>query len=124
MKQNGGGRRSSKRSKIELYASVLEVIKRYPEGARVTKMSYGVGVPIDRLKQILNDLNSFGLIQVITDVEDGDGAKKKKYYNGNSEGDAAVFYLLTPRAFEFLETYWKMRSFLEVFGSDIQNELY
>ncbi|HXQ92836.1 MAG TPA: winged helix-turn-helix domain-containing protein [Nitrososphaerales archaeon] len=93
-------RASSKRSKIELYATVLEVIKRYPEGSRITKMSYGVGVPIDRLKTILVDLTSFGLVQTLTDEEE--------------EG---IFYTLTPRAFDFLETYWKMKSYLETFGT-------
>lgn len=96
-------RRSTKRSRIELYATVLEVIKRYPEGARITKMSYGVGVPIDRLKPILEDLTSFGLVQTLIsdDINEEQG----------------VFYGLTPRALEFLETYWKMQSFLESFGS-------
>jgi len=93
--------KTPKRSRVELYATVLEVIKRYPEGSRITKMSYGVGVPIDRLKAILSDLTSYGLVQTITD-EDDDG----------------VFYTLTPRAFDFLETYWKMRSFLEAFGGE------
>lgn len=93
--------RNSKRSRVELYATVLEVIKRYPEGSRITKMSYGVGVPIDRLKSILADLSTYGLVQTLTDEED--------------EG---VFYTLTPRALDFLETYWKMRSFLEAFGGE------
>ena len=96
--------KSSKRSRVELYATVLEVIKRYPEGSRITKMSYGVGVPIDRLKKILSDLTSYGLVQTLKDEED-DG----------------VFYALTPRALDFLETYWKMKSFLETFGGDNQS---
>jgi predicted transcriptional regulator len=90
----------TKRSKIELYATVLEVIKRYPEGARITKMSYGSGVPIDRLKIIVENLTSYGLVQTITDEEE--------------EG---IYYVLTPRALEFLETFWKMKGFLEVFGA-------
>jgi predicted transcriptional regulator len=94
-------RKSAKRSRVELYATVLEVIKRYPEGSRITKMSYGVGVPIDRLKVILTDLTSYGLVQTISDEED--------------EG---VYYTLTPRAFDFLDTYWKMRSYLEAFGEE------
>ena len=93
--------KSPKRSKVELYAKVLEVIKQYPEGSRVTKMSYGVGVPIDRLKTILSDLTTYGLVQTITDEEE--------------EG---VYYTLTPRALDFLETYWKMRSFLEAFEGE------
>jgi predicted transcriptional regulator len=99
--KNGKRGKSSKRSRVELYATVLEVIKRYPEGSRITKMSYGVGVPIDRLKTILNDLTDYGLVQTLTDEEE--------------EG---VFYTLTPRALDFLDTYWKMRSFLEAFGGE------
>ena len=98
-------RRNSKRSKIELYATVLEVIKRYPEGSRITKMSYGVGVPIDRLKPILVDLTSYGLVQTLTDDEE--------------EG---VFYVLTPRALDFLETYSKMQSFLETFKGTVATD--
>jgi len=105
-------RRSSKRSKVELYATVLEVIKRYPEGARITKMSYGVGVPIDRLKLILDDLVRFGLVQtIVLDEESVD-----------EDVGTATFYGLTPRAFDFLETYWKMRSFLETFGTKVSSE--
>ena len=99
--------RSTKRSKIELYATVLEVIKRYPEGARITKMSYGVGVPIDRLKFILKNLISFGLVQTLS---------------ADEEQETGFFYCLTPRAFDFLETYWKMQSFLEVFGSAVRSD--
>lgn len=91
---------------MELYATVLEVIKVHPEGARITKMSYGVGVPIDRLKPILSDLASFGLLQTLI----------------SEDKDEGTFYVLTPRAFEFLETYWKMKSFLEVFGSSVQRD--
>ncbi len=91
---------------MELYATVLEVIKVHPEGARITKMSYGVGVPIDRLKPILNDLASFGLLQTLI----------------SEDKDEGRFYVLTPRAFEFLETYWKMKSFLEVFGGSVQRD--
>ena len=95
----------TKRSKIELYATVLEVIKRYPEGARITRMSYGCGVPIDRLKAILENLVSFGLVQTMTD-----------------EQEEGTYYVLTPRALEFLETFWKMKGFLEVFGGKVSSE--
>jgi predicted transcriptional regulator len=107
MKEQRRKTRSSKRSKIELYSTVLEVIKRYPEGVRITKMSYGVGVPIDRLRDILKDLILFGLVQTLTDE------------NGSGE---SVFYGLTPRAFEFLETYWRMKGFLEVFGHAVETD--
>ena len=91
------GRRGSKRSKTDLYAEVLEVITHYPEGARITKLSYGVGVPVDRLKLIVDRLCSFGLAN-------------------KSNDDEGTYYGVTPRGMEFLDTFWKMRGFLEEFG--------
>jgi hypothetical protein len=41
-------------------------------------------------------------------VEDDDG--------GNA--GATYCYGVTPRGLEFLDTYWKMKGFLEVFGED------
>jgi predicted transcriptional regulator len=91
-------RSSTKRSKTELYAEVLEVITRYPEGVRITRLSYGVGVPIDRLKLLVERLCSYGLATRWTTDED------------------EVLYGLTPRGMEFLDTFWKMNGFLEEFG--------
>ena len=89
-----------KRSKADLYATILEVIRRYPEGERITRISYGVGVPVDRLKVMVEKLGAMGMVRKITVDED----EKGSYY-----------YSVTPRALEFLETYWKMKGFLEVF---------
>jgi hypothetical protein len=52
-------------------------------------------------------LLSLGSVQKLTDE------------NGNGEG---VFYGLIPRAFELLETYWKMKGFLEVFGRAVESD--
>lgn len=90
-------RRKSKRSKTELYAQVLEVITHYPEGARVTRLSYGVGVPVDRLKILVEKLCSYGLA--------------RKSANGSE-----VSYGITPRGLEFLDTYFKIEGFFEEFG--------
>jgi predicted transcriptional regulator len=83
----------------------LEVIKSHPEGARITRISYGVGVPIDRLKVMVEALSSYGLILTMTDDEDDD----------------EIYYGVTPRGQEFLETYWKMKGFLASFGEDSQS---
>lgn len=91
------GRRSSKRSKTDLYAQVLEVITRYPEGVKITRLSYGVGVPVDRLKTLVEALCSNGLLRKSTNEDD-------------------VVYGATPRGLEFLETYWKMKGFFEILG--------
>jgi hypothetical protein len=35
--------------------------------------------------------------------------------SADDDEKGAYYYGLTPRALEFLETYWKMKGFLEVF---------
>jgi predicted transcriptional regulator len=93
------GRRNSKRSKTELYAQILEVITHYPEGVKITRLSYGVGVPVDRLKLLVERLSSYGLVRKTDD-----------------EGE--VVFGATPRGLEFLDTYSKMNGFLEEFGGN------
>ena len=89
--------RETKRSRTDLYAQVLEVLIRYPEGGKITRVSYGVGVPVDRLRKILEALSSYGLAKKIALQEQ-------------------TLYFATPRGLEFLDTYWKMKGFLEIFG--------
>ena len=90
---------STKRSRADLYASVLEVIRTYPEGGRITRISYGVGVPVDRLKTLVERLCSFGLVAKAVDGDD-------------------VYYGVTARGLEFLDTYRKMNGFLVAFGKE------
>lgn len=99
--------RKTKRSKVDLYATILEVIRRYPEGGRITRISYGVGVPVDRLKVMVDALGANGLVRRFA-AEDGE--------DGNA--GAAYCYAVTTRGLEFLDTYWKMKGFLEAFGED------
>ncbi len=93
-----------KRSKVDLYATILEVIRRYPEGGRITRISYGVGVPVDRLKVMVEALSANGLVRKIA-VEEEEGDEAGVYY-----------FAVTARGLEFLETYWKMKGFLAAFG--------
>jgi predicted transcriptional regulator len=74
----------------------LEVITHYPEGVRITRLSYGVGVPVDRLKTLVTRLCALGLAR-------------------SSEGEG-VTYGITPRGLEFLDTHARMNSFLEELG--------
>jgi predicted transcriptional regulator len=90
-------RRETKRSKTDLYAQVLEVLIRYPEGGKITRISYGVGTPIDRLRKILDALSDYGLARKLT-------------------SDQQTLYFATLRGLEFLDTYWKMNGFFEIFG--------
>jgi len=89
--------RETKRSRTDLYAQVLEVLIRYPEGGKITRVSYGVGVPVDRLRKILEALSDYGLTRKMV-------------------VDEQTLYFATPRGLEFLDTYWKMKGFLEIFG--------
>lgn len=88
--------RSTKRSKTDIYATILEVVRRSPGGGKITRMSYGVGVPIDRLRIMVDDLTDFGLLR-------------------RNTADSETVYTATPRGLEFLETYWKMNGYLETF---------
>ena len=86
----------TKRSKADIYATILEVVRRNPGGGRITRVSYGVGVPLDRLRVMVDDLTAFGLLRRTT-------------------ADGETTYTATPRGLEFLDTYWKMNGYLETF---------
>ncbi len=83
-----------RREATDLYATVLEVVKRYHGAARITRVSYGAGMPVDRLRLLMDRLLALGLLQ----SEDVDGRP---------------VFDITPRGQEFLDTYWKMRGFVE-----------
>ncbi len=88
-----------RRNTVDIYAEVLEVVKRYGGHGRVTRISYGVGMPVDRLKKFLASLERFGLVR------------------GDRESEPiGVFYIVTARGQEFLDTYWRMKGFLEALG--------
>jgi class 3 adenylate cyclase len=86
----------TKRSKADIYATILEVVRRNPGGGRITRVAYGVGVPLDRLRVMIEDLTAFGLLRRRTT-------------------DDETTYTATPRGLEFLDTYWKMNGYLETF---------
>jgi predicted transcriptional regulator len=93
-------RPSRRRERTELFAEILEVVKHHHGRARLTRMSYAVGMPVDRLKLALGRLRSLSLI----DVEDLGGV---------------TVYDLTVRGQQFLDTYWKMRAFTELLARDV-----
>lgn len=82
----------SRRTTLDLYAQILEVLRAKGGRERITKLSYGVGMPVDRLKNFLQRLSEAGLVNI---TERGD-----------------VYFVLTRRGVDFLEAYWKMKSFL------------
>ncbi len=96
-------RNESKRSKTQLYAAILEVLIGYPEGVKITRLSYGVGVPVDRLRSMVENLCSLGLMRRLSD-------------------DEGTYYFASPRGLEFLDTYWRMQGFLETFSEKSPSE--
>ena len=92
-----GSPESPRRREVsDLYATVLEVVKRYHGAARITRISYGAGMPVDRLRNFLDRLLLLGLLT-------------------SEEIDGRAAFDITPRGQEFLDTYWKMRGYIEVF---------
>jgi class 3 adenylate cyclase len=96
--------RTSKRSKADIYATILEVVRRNPGGGRITRVSYGVGVPLDRLRVMIDDLIAFGLLRKTTSEDE-------------------TTYAATSRGLEYLDTYWKMNGYLEAFDQTPTRDL-
>lgn len=82
-----------RRSPVELYAEILEVLRRRAAPCRVTRLSYAVGMPVDRTRRALAVLVRLGLAA--------------------PGGDQITSWRLTPRGYEFLQTYGKLRSYFE-----------
>ncbi|HTW56138.1 MAG TPA: winged helix-turn-helix domain-containing protein [Thermoplasmata archaeon] len=97
--RSDGLRVSRRREVTDLYATVLEVVKRYHGAARITRVSYGAGMPVDRLRTFLDRLLALGLLR-------------------SEELDGRPVFEITVRGQEFLDTYWKMSAFLSVLSSD------
>lgn len=81
-----------RRTTLDLYAEILQVLKAKGGSERITKLSYGVGMPVDRLKDFLQRLSQAGLIRIT--------------------GESETLYKLTPRGTEFIDAYWKVKNFL------------
>jgi predicted transcriptional regulator len=92
-------RRAPRRERTDLYAQVLEVVKKFRGEARVTRISYAVGMPVDRLKRALGRLQELDLLRC-------------------EQFGETTLYCLTPRGQQFLDTYWRMRAFVELLERD------
>jgi len=80
-----------RRTKYDIYADIIEIIAR--KGVcSLTRVSYGVNMPVDRTKKVLNFLASHGFIREIA-VDDS-----KKYG-------------ATKWGLEYLEIFKRMRKF-------------
>lgn len=84
-----------RREQTDLYATILEVMKRYHGMGRITRISYGAGMPVDRLRSAIDRLVGLGLAR-------------------GRDLDGHVAYEITARGQEFLTTYWRMRGYVEL----------
>lgn len=85
---------SRRREQTDLFATILEVVKRHQGRARITRVSYGAGMPVDRLRRAVERLMTLGLL-------------------ASEDFDGHTVYAVTVRGQEFLNTYWKMRAYTE-----------
>jgi predicted transcriptional regulator len=81
-----------RRSPLDLYAELLEVLRRAASPCRITRLSYAVGMPVDRTHRAVSYLVQLGLV--------------------TRSSDETPAWRLTRRGYEFLQTYWRLRSFL------------
>ena len=92
-----------KRSRIDIYADILEFLKRHPDGLQVTRLSYGAGLPIDRINLMLETLTSCELIQVhVTGLPLGENLNQRRHYS------------ITRKGLEFIEAYKKIQGLITI----------
>jgi predicted transcriptional regulator len=90
-----------RRSPVDLYATILEVAKRYGGEGRITRISYGAGMPVNRLRRFVERLVALDLLH-------------------EERHDGWSTYSVTRRGQEFLDTYWKMRGFVGLLEAEIR----
>jgi predicted transcriptional regulator len=90
-----------KRERLDIYADILEVLKHQPQGVLITRISYGAGLPIDRIKPMLDGLAHCELVAVRAR---GDPLQSSLIQRR--------FYYVTRKGLEFLETYRRIRDML------------
>ena len=87
-----------KRSRMDIYNDILEFLKRHPDGCQVTRLSYGAGLPIDRINQMLETLSRCDLVKVhVIGQPLQDNLNQRRYYG------------ITRKGLEFLEAYKKIQ---------------
>ncbi len=90
-----------KRSRIDIYADIIEYLKRQPEGVQVTRLSYGAGLPIDRIKPMLDILARCELIKIhVVGPPLQASLTERRYFS------------ITRKGLEFLDAYKKIQALI------------
>jgi predicted transcriptional regulator len=90
-----------KRERLDIYADILEFLKHKPEGVLITRISYGAGLPIDRIKPMLDGLTHCDLASVRVRGDPLQGSLVQRR-----------FYYVTKKGLEFLEAYRRIQDLL------------
>ena len=80
------------RTRIDVYAAILETINNHPDGVRLTRITYGVGISTDRARTFLDLLQTAGLV-----------APSKEDSN---------YYVTTKHGDKFLSSYYILKGYL------------
>jgi len=88
--------RKGRRSKLEIYASIIEAVKKEKK-CRITKILLYANLSYDRLTRYLSDLEKAGLV-------------KKEY------DERGTYYRVTEKGEEFLKEYQRIVKFIKSFG--------
>jgi predicted transcriptional regulator len=83
---------------MDIYNDILEFLKRHPDGCQVTRLSYGAGLPIDRINQMLETLARCELVMVHVLGQPLQGNLNQRRY-----------YSITRKGLEFLDAYKKIQ---------------
>lgn len=83
-----------KRSKLDIYNSLLRAIDSYGGRGRITHLSYASNTPLDRTRRYLQFLADRGLLRA-------------------EKGEDGTDYVMTPRGYEFLRAYSVIWAFME-----------
>jgi predicted transcriptional regulator len=83
-----------KRSKLDIYNSLLRAIDSYGGTGRITHLSYASNTPLDRTRRYLQFLADKGLLRA-------------------DKGEDGTDYVMTPRGYEFLRAYSVVGALIE-----------
>ncbi len=100
-----------KRSRLDIYADILEFLKRHPNGCQVTRLSYGAGLPIDRIKPMLETLARYELIRVhAVGVPLQADLNHRRYYG------------ITTKGLEYLDAYKRIQGLITYLDTEPTRE--
>ena len=88
------------RTRIDIYASILQALEQSEEGLKLTRISYAAGIPTDRARKYLNLVMSAGLV-------------------APSKQDFSV-YVITKHGLKFLESFYILNGYLNEMDEDIK----